>query len=607
MSALVKLVASVVFALALLTGFVAGDVRHASAATTTITCTQLGTANTASFNALQYDHSAGTCTLIAASNSVLLDQFDITFRNNVGGNDEEFVIGTGGGSSTTAHKGCNLGDFSVAAGGNCRNERAGNATETETVSIDGENGATIRMTVSLTIAGAGSYTYNSASVTITTADASTSSDNSSAAQRAVQGSVTRSQSVVIGQNFGSRVANVVSGPATGGTQPGTFPGDTSRTQQFGLGPSEMQDDTQAGTTLRGLAMLASFDTSRVLAAADTADQPADGLGQRMFLSGESPITIWGNGSFTDIENTRNRTGEDNRYDGTVWGYNLGADYRFSPGVVAGLSVGYAQTDITTTFNTGTYDEDTWNLSPYVIYTPSETLTLSAIAGYTFGDVALSRNTSVTGNTDSRSIYLQVDGRQTFEPIAESPFRVVAGLGALVSRNTLDAYTESDGSRVAESSVNTLQIKPNTELSYSTQIGEVDLTPYVKAGYIHDFTDETNGDAGAFDLGGGMRFAAGGTGLSGSVEGTRLVGRDDYQEYTFSGLVAYGISVTGADGAFVGIASPYLGTSLSDNGSPEISAGATLRGFADSFSSKLNFSGDPGTQIAKMLITVDIKF
>ncbi|KJE37244.1 hypothetical protein UF64_00080 [Thalassospira sp. HJ] len=594
--------------------------RDASAATTTITCTNLAaTAATASGpNSLSYDDSAGTC--FATSNGVTEGKAlrDITFISQAGA-PEVFRIGTGGSTtSLTAHNGCSLGTFTAAAGVSCSSTRNTVGTETGTVSIDGENGATIRMTINYTISNGGSdLAYNSASVTITTTDAA--SDSSPAAQRAVQGSVTRSQSVVIGQNFGSRVSNVATGPGgapgsggiiPSGTVPGTQPDGGTPVQQFGMAGLDTDDEPPFqtnGSTLRGLAMLASFDTSRTLAAADTADSPIGGPEQRIFLSTESPITIWGHGSFTDVENTRNRTDEDNRYDGSVWGYNLGADYRFSSALVAGMSVGYAKTDITTTFETGTYEEDTWNLSPYVIYTPSDTLTFSAIAGYAFGDVAKSRNTSVTGNTDSKSWYLQVDVRQTFQPIAESPLLVTGGLGALTSRNTLDAYSESDGSRVEESSVNTVQLKPNAELAYAMQIGETAVTPFVKGAYVHDFTDQTNGDAGAFDLGGGLRVAAGESGLSGSIEGSRLVGRDDYREYSVSAFLAYGFSVSGADGGFAGIASPYVGTSLSDSGTPEVAAGATLIDLDDRFSSKLSVSGDPSANRAAMMITVDLKF
>ncbi|OKH88559.1 autotransporter outer membrane beta-barrel domain-containing protein [Thalassospira sp. TSL5-1] len=606
-----KLPSLLLLAMTVFCGLMIGDGRHAFAATTTITCTGLATA-TSAVSHVFYDDSEGDC-VAGSGNPTSDDLRDIIFQvNNNKDAFDQFSIGIGGASNSTAHRGCSIGDKNFAAGVLCVDDRTNVTNETATVTIDGENGATIRMTVNYTLSGLGggsTVAFNSASVTITTADAASSSGSSAAALRALQGSVTRAQSVIIGQNFGSRVANVAAGPTVG-----TVPADAASTptQQFGFASARLLDDPMEkktrteGTTLGGLAMLASFDTSR-LSAAQAADSPTDGAEQRTLLSRESPITVWGHGSFTDIENTRNRMGEDSRYDGNVWGYNLGADYRFSSALVAGMSVGYAHTDITTTFESGTYKEDTWNLSPYVIYRPSDMLTFSAIAGYAFGDVSRSRNSTVTGNTDSQSWYLQVDVRQTFQPIADSPFRVTGGLGALTSRSTLAAYTESDGNRVAESSVNTVQLKPNAELAYSFQISETSLTPYVKAGYIHDFTDQTNGDAGAFDLGGGLRFASGGTGLSGSIEGSRMVGREDYREYTLSGLVAYGISFTGRDGSFAGTASPYVGTSLSDSGTPGISAGATLTDRDDRFSSKLNLSGDPATRSADILITLDLKF
>jgi len=397
---------------------------------------------------------------------------------------------------------------------------------------------------------------------------------------------------------------VLGGAVPETTQPGQQPGVASN--GFWGEPSKQNPSSRA-TSLRGLAILASFDTSHALGAAQNRNQPAEGTEQRTFLSGRSDLTIWGHGSFTDIENTRNSSGEDNRYDGSVWGYNLGADYRVSPKLVAGLSIGYAQTDITTTFESGRYEEDTWSLSPYVIYTPSDSLTFSAITGYAFGDVTRSRNTNVTANTDSSSFYLQIDGRQTFQPIAESPVRISAGLGALVSRNTLSAYTESDGTRVPESSVNTIQMKPNAELAYPTEIAGARMEPYAKMAYVHDFTDQTNGDSGAFDLGGGVRFMAGNTGLSGVIEGSRLFGRDDYHEYTVGGLVAYGISFIEKDAGFAGVVSPYMGTDLSEGGALELSTGATLTDIDNRIAGKLNFSGNPRAESADVMIMVDIKF
>ncbi|RCK39312.1 hypothetical protein TH24_13920, partial [Thalassospira xiamenensis] len=335
-----KLPSSLLLATTIFCGLMTGDGRDAFAATTTITCDVSASITSATAHVI-YDDSNKSC--VAAnglgSSTALRDivfQVDNRFSAN-----EIFEIGTGGGSSNSAHRGCSLGTFNATAGIACTTDRVNVTNETGTVTIDGENGATIRMTVNYTLSGsggAGTVAFNSASVTITTADAASSSGSSAAALRALQGSVTRSQSVIIGQNFGSRVANVTAGPDIG-----TVPDTTTPTQQFGFASSSLLDDPMdkktrtEGTTLGGLAMLASFDTSR-LAAAQAADSPTDGPEQRTLLSRESPITVWGHGSFTDIENTRNRAGEDSRYDGSVWGYNLGADYRFSPALVAGMSV-----------------------------------------------------------------------------------------------------------------------------------------------------------------------------------------------------------------------------------------------------------------------------
>lgn len=593
---------------ALATALVLGTGRDATAGTTTITC-DISAANNVQNNTVTYDHSAGTCILTNNAISPSTGLHDAVFFNQRGGN-EEFRIGNGVGHNSNTHNGCSMGSFTAAAGVSCHSNRTGNTTETATVTYDGDNGSTIQMTVSYTLAAPGDvFTYNSGSVTITRPDAASAAKP--AAQKAVQGSVSRSQSVVIGQNFGSRVASA-SGP--GGPSISTTTAPDTRPDTDIPPQSNLSDDTvtgATGTTLRGLAMIASFDTSRMLSLTQNADDPAGGPAhgpaQRAALTGDRPFTIWGHGSFTDVKNTRNRTNEDNRYNGDVWGYNLGADYRVEPGLVVGLTVGFSQTDISTTFESGTYQEDTWNVSPYVIFSPSDTLAVSAIAGYAYGDVDHMRDSGITGSTKSKSWYLQVDARQSYEPFADMPFRVTAGLGTLLSRSSLDAYSESDGSQVAESTVNTVQLKPNAELAYSATVDSVALTPYVKAAYLHDFTDKTNGDAGAFDLGGGLRIVSGDTGWSGGVEGTRLVGRDDYREYTFSGLVAYGFTVGDADGNAAGIASPFLRSDLSSNGAPTVSTGVSFADLSDSLTGNLNVIRNTGADTTDARVTVGIKF
>ncbi|AJD53024.1 hypothetical protein SAMN02744133_11488 [Thalassospira xiamenensis M-5 = DSM 17429] len=156
MISIAKLPSLLLLAMTIFCGFMAGDGRDAFAATTTITCTNLAAAN-ASTSHVAYDDSDGTC--VAANNennSTALR--DIVFQvRNSNLSVEQFRIGTGGSSDDAAHRGCRLGAFNAAAGASCTNDRENATNETATVTIDGENGATIRMTVNYTLVVGGGY------------------------------------------------------------------------------------------------------------------------------------------------------------------------------------------------------------------------------------------------------------------------------------------------------------------------------------------------------------------------------------------------------------------------------------------------------------------
>ncbi len=63
-------------------------------------------------------------------------------------------------------------------------------------------------------------------------------------------------------------------------------------------------------------------------------------------------------------------------------------------LIAGVSLGYAQTDVATTYNTGTYDEANYTVSPYAIHRPTDQATFSLITGYSMGDIDRTRDTLV---------------------------------------------------------------------------------------------------------------------------------------------------------------------------------------------------------------------
>ncbi|BCS88164.1 autotransporter outer membrane beta-barrel domain-containing protein [Pseudodesulfovibrio sediminis] len=323
-------------------------------------------------------------------------------------------------------------------------------------------------------------------------------------------------------------------------------------------------------SIKELAQFATFNTSQSVAAA--ADGGVSGIEQRRGILTSDPFTIWGHASFTSADNDFNKGGDDRRYNGNVWGYSLGADYRFHEKVIAGLSVGYTDTDITTSYNSGKYEEQSWNFSPYVMYEPVDGALISFIAGYSFGDVDRKRNSTVTGNTDSDMWYTALEGEYRMQPSDSIPLELTARLGYLLSKKTLDSFTESDGTRVGESTADTSQIKPGVEVAYSFNAQGVTLQPFVKADYIHDFVDEINDDSNALNLGGGLRVLSGETGLSGVIEGERQFCRDDYSEYTIKGLLAYNFALNGDDGNQMGTLAPFVNSNLDADGGQVFGAG-----------------------------------
>ena len=566
----------------------------------TVTCAGTETIN--SNSGVHYDVNTNTCTIDDNSNASAVGLGSINFTARPSLNSEFFSFGIGSSSATvTTQIDCTIGGISVAAGVMCNISTPVDGNETASASTTKSNGDTVRLDISYTIAG-GNTTFDITSATVTiTAAASSSSTSLTTALRSLQSSISRSQSAVIGKNVGARLAAASDSGNDSGDGDRQQPSSTSFAPTLGFSQTDQIEgrSTSRGATMRDIAMLASFDSSKmVLVAAGDQQDPLMGVQGRSGLPSNQPYTVWGHGSFTSVDNTRNRTNDDSRMNGDVWGYNMGVDYRYRTELVAGVSLGYSETDLTTTFNSGTYKENNWTVSPYAMYQPMDGVTVSAIAGYSIGNVDRTRDTTVTGDTDSGMWFASLNGDYKLRPSAESPLDITARVAVLISRKTVDAFTESDGTAVVKSTTDTRQLKPGLEAAYSFVSQGATLQPFIKTDYIHDFTDATNGDKGAMNFGGGLRMASGQTGLSGSLEGERMVGRSDYKEYTVSGLIAYGFGVGGDSGNTLGIASPYVKTNFN---------GSTADGQTGSqvFGTGLKFVSDSGAFNAELGLTHSI--
>ena len=412
--------------------------------------------------------------------------------------------------------------------------------------------------------------------------------SSASTTSAVINAVSRSQARVIQQNIKSRATSVISGANNPNTD--TAPRLTSSLRQTAAhrnrqADTAFYDDHRKGTSdqhdaLRRIAMMGSFDSSTgmPLLGLGLAGQEdgggASGIDGRSAFATTAPYTVWGHGAFTSVDNDYVSGGTDSRYHGDVWGYNVGMDYRFSDTLIAGLSLGYNDTDLTTPFNNGSYQEDGWVVSPYAIYRPLPDLTIVAEAGYGIGDIDVKRDDdAVSGTTESDMWYAALTTSYRIRPVETLPLSLTPSLAFIAMGKTVAGYTESDGSNNAAGQSTTRQIKPALEAAYDIAPSKsLVITPFLGAGVIHDFTDEINHDKTAFDIGGGVRLSDSVTGLNAALEGSYLAGRADYTEYTIGGTVTYGFDLTGDDGRSLGIITPFFSSNLNEYGNQRIRAG-----------------------------------
>ena len=578
-------------------------IMPASVKAATVTCTGVGSDVINTTSHVKFDVSANTC--VVANGSPSADTGDIAFLANIAAPVRIRIFADNAldaGSSTSDHLGCTVGDAgTVPAGGACDDTNVPSGTYTNTLTAHVSAGVKMTMSVTFTVVTDTSVDITAASVSTASESSAASSSSNEAVSQALQASVSRSQATVIGKNIEARVLAITTRlPADGVPEqnPGNLPSANSFVALASPATSSIQTKpalvmTSRGSSLRELAMKASFDTSdvKLFAAGDTIEgnDPLRGIEQSLGLLAGSDYTVWGHGSYTSVENEQNNAAGDSRYDGDVWGYNLGVDARLASKLVGGISMGYSQTALTTTYNSGYYDETNWTLSPYAVYQPMDGVTLSAIVGYSFGDVDLSRDSSVSGNTDSGMWFGSVSGAYLLRPSETLPLNITVNVSFLAARKTVDGYTESDGTQVGETISNTRRLKPGVEAAYIFDAAGTTLQPFAKTDFIYDITDETNGDKTAFNLGGGLRIMSDATGLSGSIEGEQQFGTSDYSEYTIGGLIAYGFAVGSTDGSSLGIVSPYFKSNFNPDNGQVFGTGFTFIGDDGVFSSEVKLT------------------
>jgi hypothetical protein len=253
------------------------------------------------------------------------------------------------------------------------------------------------------------------------------------------------------------------------------------------------------------------------------------------------IGLWANVAYSNYDDDLPSTA----FDGdTITGF-AGADYQVHDQLILGAGIGYENSDVDTAFNLGNSDTDGITGMAYVvILTQLPWLSFDFNAGYTGTDTDSRRITPagalVTSSNDGHRVFGGGNANASFW---FDNFNVGGNFGYVFSRSTTDRFIESNGTIVPTSDVSLAQIRVGARASYYWPLAQ----PYVSVTYEHD-TVRNQVDVGAGQLvpsddpddvvvGGGVNFSITDQ-ISGGIDGSVVLGRDNFDSFTVSGNIRY---------------------------------------------------------------------
>jgi outer membrane autotransporter protein len=253
------------------------------------------------------------------------------------------------------------------------------------------------------------------------------------------------------------------------------------------------------------------------------------------------IGLWANVSYSNYDDDLPSTA----FDGdTITGF-AGIDYQVHDQLILGVGIGYENSDVDTAFNSGNSDTDGITGMAYVvILTQLPWLSFDFNAGYTDTDTDSRRITPagalVTSSNDGQRVF---GGGNTNVSFWFDNFNVGGNFGYVFSRSTTDRFIESNGTIVPTSDVSLAQIRVGARASYYWPLAQ----PYVSVTYEHD-TVHNQVDVGPGQLvpsddpddvvvGGGVNFSITDQ-ISGGIDGSVVLGRDNFDSFTVSGNIRY---------------------------------------------------------------------
>jgi uncharacterized protein YhjY with autotransporter beta-barrel domain len=194
------------------------------------------------------------------------------------------------------------------------------------------------------------------------------------------------------------------------------------------------------------------------------------------------------------------------FDDNTESVTLGADYRFTPNFLFGLTAGYAHTDVTLDTVGSSATVDSYSPGFYASY--ADHGWYANLAGdYLHNAYTQDRHIAFLGQTASSAPegnegVVNLDGGYDFHhgALAYGPLA-----GIQYTHLSVDGYSETGSAAnltVSESDSDSLRSRLGGEISYAFNQHGVAITPHLDASWQHEFLDQSRGITSQFGFGGG---------------------------------------------------------------------------------------------------------
>jgi hypothetical protein len=222
---------------------------------------------------------------------------------------------------------------------------------------------------------------------------------------------------------------------------------------------------------------------------------ANGTFPTQKATSDRAMTIWMRGSRNTIDNRTTADGYDPQLSGDVIQMDSGVDYRIDDATIAGISIGWGNTDSTNAERQVLYRENNVTFSPYFLTRLTEWLKLNGSLGFGTSDITRTSTNGTYADTSSSKTYSASVGFSAQRNLANTPLSVSLDGNLISAREYYDTFQNSLGETISDHFASSTLFHTKTEAKYKLALGGGQaLSPFVGESQTTSVLNEGFGDA-----------------------------------------------------------------------------------------------------------------